>query len=130
MFDNNNVGLAFRQYKLYLVSLSDSINEVNPSSNVNVSTKHKYSDDETSSKLWHYHWAIFRGGIERLIKEQVLHPLDFSDADLDHCIDCIKGKYSKRIKKGANRSTGALENVHMDICGPSNVKSVDGFDSL
>ena len=38
MFDNNDVGLAFQQDKLYLVSLSDSISEVNASSNVNVST--------------------------------------------------------------------------------------------
>jgi hypothetical protein len=30
MCDNNNVGLAFQQDKLYLVSLSDSINDVDP----------------------------------------------------------------------------------------------------
>ena len=44
-------------------------------------------------------WAIFRGGIERLVKNKILHALEFSD--LDQCIDCIKGKYVKQIKKGA-----------------------------
>ena len=41
MCDNEDVGLAFRQDKLYLVSLSDSINDVCPSSNINIGTKHK-----------------------------------------------------------------------------------------
>jgi hypothetical protein len=40
-----------------------------------------------------------------------------------------QGKISpKKIKKGANRSQGVLEIFHTNICGPFNVKSVDGFD--
>jgi hypothetical protein len=35
----------------------------------------------------------FEGGSERLIKEDILHPLDFSNSD--YCIDCIKGNYAK-----------------------------------
>jgi hypothetical protein len=42
--------------------------------------------------------------MERLIKNDVLLPLDFSDAD--KCVDCIKGKYVKTIKKGAVKSHG------------------------
>jgi hypothetical protein len=58
----------------------------------------------------------FEGGIERLIKDDILTPLDFSNSD--YCIDCIKGKYVKQVKKGeAKRSTGVLEIIHMDICG-------------
>ena len=48
MYDNNNVGLAFRQDKLYVISLSDSINNVGSTSNINVSTKRKRNDNETS----------------------------------------------------------------------------------
>ena len=70
----------------------------------------------------------FEGGIELLIKEEILHPLDF--ADLEHCIDCIKGKYVKQIKKNAKRSSGVLEIIHTDICGPFSEKSVDGYDSF
>lgn len=66
--------------------------------------------------------------MERLIKEEILHPLDFSD--LDHCIDCIKGKFIKQIKKGAIRSSGVLELIHTDICGPFPITSVDGYDSF
>ena len=63
--------------------------------------------------------------MKRLIREEILHPLDFSD--LEHCIDCIKGKYVKQIKKGAIRSSGLLELIHTDICGPFSVTSVDGL---
>jgi hypothetical protein len=64
-----------------------------------------------------------------LIKEDILIPLDFSNSD--YCIDCIKGKYAKQVKKGeAKRSVGVLEILHTDICGPFPVKSVDGFDSF
>jgi len=71
---------------------------------------------------------ISRGRIERLVKNEILPPLEFSD--LEQCIDCIKGKYVKQIKKGANRSTSTLEIIHTDICGPFPVKSVDGYDSF
>ncbi len=124
-YDNNHVGLAIRQDKLYLLSIDDSSMSVNACDE----NKRKRSDDETSSKLWHCRLGhISRGRIERLIKEQILHPLDFSDADA--CIDCIKGKYVKQIKKGATRSAGILELIHTDICGPFPVKSIDGFDSF
>ena len=61
-----------------------------------------------------------------MIKKSILSPLEFSD--LERCIDCIKGKYVKKIKKDAKRTTEILEIVHIDICGPFPVKSVDGYD--
>jgi hypothetical protein len=72
--------------------------------------------------------SYFEGGIERLVKSEILPPLEFSD--LEQCIECIKGKYTKTIKKNAKRSTGILEIIHIDICGPFPVKSVDGYDSF
>jgi hypothetical protein len=64
-----------------------------------------------------------------LVKDDILHPLDFSN--LDYCIDCIKGKYAKQIKKGeAKRSAGILEIMHTNICCSFSVKFVDGFDSF
>jgi hypothetical protein len=69
-----------------------------------------------------------RGRIKNLIKNDILRPLEFSD--IEQCIDCIKGKYVKQIKKGANQSTTTLEIIHTDICGPFSVKSVDGYDSF
>ena len=122
MYNKNNIGLAIRQDKLYLISISDPINNVMSTPD----NKRKRDDNETSSKLWHYRLChISRGRIERLIKENILPSLVFDD---EKCIDCIKGKYPKKIKKGANRSQGVLEIIHTNICGSFNVKSVDGFD--
>jgi hypothetical protein len=64
-----------------------------------------------------------------LIKDDILIPLDFSNSD--YCIDCIKVKYAKQVKKGeAKRSARVLKIIHTDICAPFPIKSVDGFDSF
>jgi hypothetical protein len=63
-----------------------------------------------------------------LIKESILPSLEF--LDLEQCIDCIKGKYVKKIKKDAKRSAGILKIIHTNICGLFPVKSVDGYDSF
>jgi hypothetical protein len=95
LFNSNVVGLAFRQDKLYMLSIHENVNVVckeKVSSSINVSNKRKRCDDVTLAKLWHYRLChILRGvGVEGLIKDDILHPLDFSK--LDYCIDCIKGK--------------------------------------
>ena len=92
-FNKECVGLAFRQDKIYLLSLSDNVNVAssknkNSSSYENVTKKHKQID-AISSKLWHYRLGhISRGRIERLVKASILPPLEFSE--LEHCMDCIK----------------------------------------
>jgi hypothetical protein len=109
LFDNEVVGLAFRQDKLYMLSMHENVNVIcndenvvckeKVSSSTNVSSKHKRCDDATSMKLWLYHLGhISKGRIERLITEDNLCPLDFSNSD--YCMDCIKGKYAKQVKKG------------------------------
>jgi hypothetical protein len=102
----------------------------NASSSTNVSSKHKGCDDETSMKLWNYRLGhILRGRIERLIKDDIHHPLDFSNSD--YCINCIKEKYAKQVKKGeAKRSAGILEIIHRNISVLFSIKFVDGFDSF
>ena len=44
----------------------------------------------------------FEGGIERLVKDNILPPLELSD--LEQYRDCIKGKYVKKIKKMPNEA--------------------------
>jgi hypothetical protein len=60
------VDRAFRNDKLYLLSIKDSINVVSFENDVNVSSsknKRKTIDD-VSSKLWHYRLGhISRGGL-------------------------------------------------------------------
>jgi hypothetical protein len=137
LFDNKVVGLAFRQNKLYMLFMHENVNVVCIDENVvckdkvsSSTNKRKRCDDATSAKLWHYHLGhISRGRIERSIKDDIIIPLDFSNSD--YCIDCIKGKYAKQVKKGeAKRSAGVLEIIHTNICGPFPIKSMDGFDSF
>ena len=66
VINNKCVGLAFRQDKLYLLSLSENVNDVSPengntSSSMNATNKRKRVHD-VSSKLWHCHLGhISRG---------------------------------------------------------------------
>jgi hypothetical protein len=134
IFNSQCVGLAIRQDKLYMLAMHETANSVSNTTSIerttnDASNKRKRCDNENSAKLWHYRLGhISRGRIEILIQENILHPLDFSDEE--HCIDCVKGKYVKKIKKGAKRSSGVLEIVHTDICDPFSIKSVDGYGSF
>ena len=54
--------------------------------------------NEKSSMLWHRrlgHISIER--MKKLVSDGVLEPLDFTD--FDTCVDCIKGKQTKSLKK-------------------------------
>jgi len=55
-------------------------------------------------------WDITKERMERLVKNEILPSLDFTD--LNVCVDCIKGKQTKHTKKGATRSTQLLEIIH------------------
>ena len=105
-FNKECVGLAFRQGKIYLLSLSENVNVAssknkNSSSYENVTKKHKRFD-AISSKLWHCRLAhISRGRIERLVKVSILLPLEF--LELEKCIDCIKENFPKKIKNDRKR---------------------------
>ena len=108
LFNNRCIGLAFRQDELYLLSLRENVNSVcdvneKVSSSNNANRKRKRTPN-VSSKLWHCRLGhISRGRIKKLVKNEILPPLEFSD--LEQCIECIKEKYVKKIKKDAKRST-------------------------
>jgi hypothetical protein len=130
-FNDKVVGRAFRHDKLYLFFIKDFINVVNSENNVNVSSSEnkRKTIDDVSSKLWHRRLGhISRGRIECLVKESILPPLEFSN--FEQCINCIKGKYVKQIKKNVKRSAGILEIIHTDICGLFSIAFVDGYDSF
>ena len=91
-----------------MLSLRENVNSVcdvnvNVSSSNNANRKRKRTPN-VSSKLWHCRLGhISRGRIEKLVENEILPPLEFSD--LEQCIECIKGKYVKKIKKDVKRST-------------------------
>ncbi|WJZ90858.1 hypothetical protein VitviT2T_009975 [Vitis vinifera] len=62
--------------------------------------------------------------MERLIKDEILTSLDFSD--FTSYVECIKGKYTKVKKKGASRATELLECIHSDIWGPYSIPTING----
>jgi hypothetical protein len=73
-YHNINVGLGYLQGKLYILSFDKDYSVMNVS---DVSNKRK-RNDETSSKLWHcYLGRISRGRMEHLVREEILHSLDF-----------------------------------------------------
>jgi len=75
--------------------------------------------NERSGFLWHKRLGhIYREMMERLIKNEIL--LDLAFSDLNICVDCIKEKHTM---KRATRSTQLLEIMHTDICRPFDVNS-------
>ena len=55
--------------------------------------------------------------MERLIKDEILPDLDFSN--FNTCVDCIKGKLTTKVRNAkVDRYTEFLGIIHTDICGP------------
>ena len=78
--------------------------------------------NDRSAFLWHRCLGhIYRERMERLIKNEILSNLDFTDLNI--CVDCIKEKQTKHTKKGATRNTQLIEIVRTDICRPFDVNS-------
>jgi len=63
----------------------------------NVGTKRSLVD-KRSAYLWHKRFRhISRERMQRLVKNEILPDLDFTD--LNVCVDCIKDKQTKHTKK-------------------------------
>ena len=81
--------------------------------------------NEKSAFLWHRRLGhVSKERLKLLVKQGILPELDFSD--FMDCIECVKGKFTKQPKKGATRSTGLLQLIHTDICGPFAPKTICG----
>ena len=82
---------------------------------------------ENSSMLWHKRLGhISRERMERLIRENILHNLDFPD--FDTCVDCVKGKLTAGTRKSrVARNEEVLQLIHTDICGPITPTAMGGF---
>ncbi|KAJ4728701.1 Retrovirus-related Pol polyprotein from transposon TNT 1-94 [Melia azedarach] len=79
-------------------------------------TKRKLTN-ENSAVLWHKRLGhISRQRIKRLVSDEILDPLDFTDFDI--CVNCIKGKQTNKGRFEANRTLDVLELIYTDICKP------------
>ncbi|KAD5316756.1 hypothetical protein E3N88_16702 [Mikania micrantha] len=79
--------------------------------------------------LWHQRLGhISRDRLSRLVKDEVLPSLDFTD--FGTCVKCLKGKMTTATKKGATRSSNLLEIIHTDISGPYTITGITGHTSF
>ena len=104
---------------LYIMQLQNNYNSLSITDGTKICIM-----NEDSSFLLHRrlgHISIQR--IKRLVNEGVLSALDF--IDFETCLDCIKGKYTNKSKKGATRSEHLLGLIHTYICYPD----MDGSNS-
>ncbi|RVW59023.1 Retrovirus-related Pol polyprotein from transposon TNT 1-94 [Vitis vinifera] len=71
-----------------------------------------------SSMLWHKRLGhISRQRLERLVRDDVLSNLDFSD--FKTCVVCLNGKMTAKTRnEKIDRCGSTLNLIHTDICGP------------
>jgi hypothetical protein len=116
-FNNTYVGVALLHNELYLLSLREKVYSVcQVNEHVSASYKEKKRKrTHDSSKLWHCRLDhILRGRIERLVKNDILPPLELSD--IEQCIDCIKVRKAnqKRCKSKHNDTTKSFTLIFVD----------------
>ena len=83
--------------------------------------------NEKSSTLWHKLLGhISRQRIERLIKDEIIPDLDFSD--FDTYVDYIKGKLIAKVRNAKiDKCTELLRVIHIDICGSFIPLAMSGY---
>ncbi|KAF5813845.1 putative RNA-directed DNA polymerase [Helianthus annuus] len=130
-YDSVLYGTGVLDGGLYRLELDDGFSKSLLSYNINESlTKMEEKRDlETSSMLWHQRLGhISKERLNRLVKDEVLPPLDFSD--FGTCVKCLKGKMTLANKKGATRSSNLLELIHTDISGPYQIAGITAHTSF
>ena len=64
--------------------------------------------------------------MKRLVKDEILHNLDFSD--LSTCVEYVKGKLTSKVRKyRITRCEDVLELINIDICGPFTLIALGGY---
>ncbi|KAL0533177.1 hypothetical protein IC582_030392 [Cucumis melo] len=93
-----------------------------------IETQNKRQKVSSNTFLWHLRLGhINLNRIGRLVKSGLLSQLE--DNSLPPCDSCLEGKITKRYftRKGLRAKT-PLELVHLDLCGPMNVKVRGGYE--
>ena len=125
--DSLFIGIGVLYGSLYILELS-VLPSVSATLIVNTSSSSKCLRlNEKSSTLWYKGLGhISKQRMERLIKDEILPDLDFSD--FDTCVDCIKGKLiAKANKAKIDRCTKLLGVIHTDICGSFTPLAMGGY---
>nr|GEZ92819.1 retrovirus-related Pol polyprotein from transposon TNT 1-94 [Tanacetum cinerariifolium] len=111
-----------RGNNLYTLSLGDMM----ASSHICLLSK----ASQTKSWLWHQHLLHLNfGAINHLARQGLVRGLPKLKFEKDHlCSTCAMGKSKKKSHKPKSKDTNQekLYLLHMDLCGPMHVKSVNG----
>ena len=80
--------------------------------------------------LWHQRLGhLGRQRLQEIVSKQLVNGMDVSKAaKLSFCEGCIEGKMHRNPFKpvGEIRSTGKLQLIHSDVCGPMSTESIGG----
>lgn len=112
MLNSQVVGNDILLDGLYKFSLD--CDNISSSLNVESSIAKRFKIREKSFLLWNQ--CLGQEIVERLIREDILSFLDFND--LETCVDCIRGNFTKTNKKSLTRRLDLLEIIHIDINDP------------
>jgi hypothetical protein len=80
-------------------------------------------------ELWHRRMAHLHHGALRVLREIVTGLPQFDTEHQEVCRGCALGKYTKTVFPSSDsRSTGILDLVHSDVCGPMSSVSLGGCE--
>ncbi|GJV07243.1 retrovirus-related pol polyprotein from transposon TNT 1-94 [Tanacetum coccineum] len=143
-FCNSNLEVAFRQHTCFIRNLEGvdlltgsrgnnlytlSLGDMMASSHICLLSK----ASKTKSWLWHRRLSHMNfGAINHLARHGLVRGLPKLKFEKDHlCLDCAMGKSKKKSHKPKSEDTNQekLYLLHMDLCGPMRVASVNGKKS-
>jgi len=104
----------------YIDSMSEQVDVC-----VNLKTDTKV-DDLT---LWHQRLGhVNEKRLKSAVNKRLINGVDCINGDLPFCEVCVQGKQARKPFKGSHevQTTGKLQLVHSDVCGPMSVSSVGG----
>nr|GEV72250.1 retrovirus-related Pol polyprotein from transposon TNT 1-94 [Tanacetum cinerariifolium] len=109
-FCDSDLEIAFRQHTCFIRNLDGA--------------------SKTKSWLWHHHLSHLNfGAINHLARQGLVRGLPNLKFEKDHlCSACAMGKSKKKSHKPKSKDTNQekLYLLHMDLCGPMHVESVNG----
>lgn len=130
-FTLNNIGfnIFYKSSHICTGSLCNGMFKFKLNKRENIfNVEKEVSSPKSSSNLWHKRLGhIFKPRMELLVKNHILHPLNFND--FEFCVDCVKGKLVNKRKEGSTRSKQLLEIIYTDICGlfPTQIIEVNKY---
>jgi hypothetical protein len=80
-------------------------------------------------ELWHHRMAHLYHGSMRLLREIVTGMPQFNIEHQEVCRGCSLENYTKIVFPNSdNRSTGVLDLIHINVCGPMSRVSLGGWE--